>query len=477
MSVQAVQFGLNLTSTAILARLLTPGDFGLVAMSAAIGNFPSLFLDLGLGSATVQRADLTRSQVNTLFWINTALGLFLAAVLAGLAPLVARFYGQPQLVGVTIALAFGFVLGGVSIQPNALLRRQMRFGLLAGIDLVSLVVGVAAAVAGAALGAGYWALVLLALGQQATSAAATWLSSGWRPGRPAGSARIRPLLSFGAGLTVFNTLNYFVRNLHNIIIGRAVGALSLGLYLKSYSLLLVPVDRIRGPVTAVVVPALSRLQNDHARFKNYYLKAITSVAAIGMPVVVFSFVFAEDAILLILGPQWCESVLLFRLLAPAAFVETFNAVGSWACTPFGRSGRLVTWQVFATPVTVASFLIGIHWGVLGVATAVSVSTVALRLPAVLYLLRGSPIRPVDLLGPLVRPAAASIAAGAILLVLRAGLSPQLGGAGLILVAAPVFAVLYLALWLVLPGGRRVMEELLASLGELVPWQRRPGTVE
>jgi PST family polysaccharide transporter len=287
---------------------------------------------------------------------------------------------------------------------------------------------------------------------------------------------VRPLLSFGAGLTAFNTLNYLVRNLDNIIIGRAVGALSLGLYLKSYSLLLVPVDRIRVPVTAVVVPALSRLQNDRARFRNYYLKAITSVAAIGMPVVVFSFVFAEDAILLVLGPQWRESVVLFRALAPAAFVETFNSVGSWACLPLGKSGRLVTWQVFATSVTVASFLIGIHWGAVGVATALSVSTVALRLPAVLYLLRGSPISPVDLLAPLARPASASIAAGAILLALRASLSLQFGGAGVILVAAPVFALVYLALWLILPGGRRVMEELLASLGELLPWRRRPETV-
>src|ERR1700704_5106317 len=147
MGVQAAQFGLNLTSTAVLARLLTPGDFGLVAMSAAIGNLPLLFLDLGLGSATVQRADLTRSQVSALFWINTALGLFLAAILAGLAPLVARFYGQPQLIGVTMALALGFVLGGVSIQPNALLRRQMRFASLAGIELVSMMLGIAAAVA------------------------------------------------------------------------------------------------------------------------------------------------------------------------------------------------------------------------------------------------------------------------------------------------------------------------------------------
>lgn len=475
MGVQAAQFVLSLASTAILARLLAPGDFGLVAMSAAVGNFPAVFLDLGLGSATVQRADLTRSQVSALFWINTALGLFLAAVLTGLAPLVARFYGQPQLIGVTMALALGFVLSGLSIQPNALLRRQMRFASLAGIELVSLILGIAAAVTSAALGAGYWALVYLALVQQTASAAITWLACGWRPSLPARSAGVRSLLSFGAGLTGFNILNYLVRNVDNIIIGRAAGTAALGLYLKSYSLLLVPVDRIRGPVSSVVVPALSRLQGDRARFRSYYLKAITSVAAVGMPVVVFSFVFAEDAILLVLGPQWRESIVLFQALAPAAFVETFNTVGSWACTPFGNSERLVKWQMFATPVTVASFLIGVHWGALGVAVAFSVSTIALRLPAILYLLKGSPISPVDLLGPLARPASASIAAGAIILVFRAGLSLKFGGALLLLGAAPVFGALYLMLWLVLPGGRRAMGELLSLFGDLFPRPRRPET--
>jgi len=470
---QAAQFALNLASTAVLARLLLPGDFGLVAMSAAVGNFPALFLDLGLGSATVQRADLTRSQVSAMFWINTALGLFLAAILAGLAPLVARFYGQPQLIGVTMALALGFVLGGVSIQPNALLRRQMRFASLAGIDLVSMMLGIAAAVASAALGAGYWALVFLALVPQTATAVGTWLASGWRPSWPARSAGVRPLLSFGAGLTGFNILNYVSRNLDNIIVGRSVGAAALGLYLKSYSLLLVPVDRIRGPVSSVVVPALSRLQGDRARFKSYFLKAITSVAAVGMPVVVFSFVFAEDAILFILGPRWQGSVILFRALAPAAFIETFNTVGSWACTPFGESGRLVRWQLFATAVTVVSFLIGVHWGALGVAVAFSASTVALRPPAILYLLKGSPISPVDLFGPLGRPASASIAAGTIVFLLRAGLPLKVGGALALIGGGLLFGALYVALWLILPGGRRVMNEILGVFRDIFPRPQRP----
>jgi PST family polysaccharide transporter len=191
-----------------------------------------------------------------------------------------------------------------------------------------------------------------------------------------------------------------------------------------------------------------------------------------MPVVVFSFVFAGDAILLILGPQWQQSVILFQAIAPAAFIETFNTVGSWACAPFGKSGRLVRWQLFATTVTVASFLIGIRWGALGVAVGFSLSTVALRLPAILYLLHGSPIRPIDLLGPLSRPAFASIAAGAIIFALRAELSITFGHAALLLGALPVFGALYVMLWLCFPGGRLVIGELLGMFSELSPSTRR-----
>lgn len=468
MGVQASQFVLSLASTAILARILAPGDFGLVALAAATGGFLSLFLDLGLGSATVQRLELTRSQVSALFWINAALGLSVAAIMAGLAPLVARFYGRPELNGVTVALALGFLFVGVTVQHNALLRRQMRFASLARIDILSMVLGMAVAVTSAVLGAGYWALVYQQLVQQGAAAAGAWIACRWRPSLPVRPAGVRPLLAFGAGLTGFNVLTYLTRNLDNLIIGRVSGTAALGLYLKSYSLLLLPVDRIRGPASAVVVPALSRLQDDPARFKSYFLKAVASIAAIGMPLVVFLFVFAEDAILLILGPQWKESVMLFRVLSPAAFVETFNTAGNWACTPFGKSSRLVRWQMFATPVTVVSFLIGVRWGVLGVAIAFSVSTIALRLPALVYLLNGSPISPVDLLGALARPACASVATGAVLFGLRAALSLKLGGVLVLLTGLPVFATLYLTLWLVLPGGRRDLGELLASVKDVFP---------
>ena len=457
---QMAQFALGLGATAALARLLTPTDFGLIALGATVGDFLGMFLDLGLGAGTVQRAALEKSQLNTLFWINAALGVLTAVLMAGTAPLVARFYGHQELIGVNGVLALGFLLSGLSVQHTALLRRQMRMTRLAGIELVSLTFGIAAAWISAALGAGYWALVCLQLAPQAFGLIGVWSACRWRPGRPDRSADIRPWFSFGAGLTSFNVLDYFSRNLDNMIIGRVSGTAALGLYVKSYSLLLLPGNRVRGPASAVVVPALSRLQDDPLRFKRFFLASITIVAAIGMPLVVFTFVFAPEVILLVLGPRWQGSVILFQVLAPAAFVETFNTVGSWACMPYGRSGRLVRWQMFATAVMGASFFAGARWGVVGVASAVSISTVALRAPSIVYLLKDSPVRPLDLMGALARPSGASLFAGAIVYALRFSLLRTLPALALVLVAAPVFGAVYAGLWIASPGGRRVIGELL-----------------
>jgi O-antigen/teichoic acid export membrane protein len=462
---QTIQFTLGLVSTATLARLLEPSDFGLVAMATAVSGFLSLFLELGLGAAAVQRSDLSQSQINTLFWINAAFGLALAAVMAAAAPLVARFYSQPELLGVTLALSVCFITAGVSVQPAALLRRQMRFASQATIDTVSFALGIIAGVTAAALGARYWALVYSRIVQQTAAAVGTCLVCRWRPTLTVRLRAVRSLLSFGVGLTGFNFLTYLSSNLDNVIIGRATGTAALGLYLKSYSLLMLPLDRIRGPVSSVTISALSRLQHDPAQFKSHYLGAMTSMAALGMPVVVFLFVFADEAILLVLGPQWKDSVILFRILAPAAFVETLNAVGFWACTPFGRTDRLLRWQSFATSVTVAALLAGVRWGAAGVAAAVSVSTIALRPVAIAYLLRDSPIRPVELYRQLARPARASLGAGVIVFAGRAAMVTT-NGAGVLVLEALVFVTIYLGLWLVTPGGRRAAAELPIMLKEL-----------
>ena len=267
----------------VLARILTPRDFGLIAMVAAVTRFILVFKDLGLSMATVQKAEINHGQISTLFWINIAISSALMLLTMALAPGVAWFYKEPRLAWVTLALASAFIFGGLTVQHQALLRRQMRFVTLATIDISSMAAGVATGVICGLAGLGYWSLVLMQLVTPITMAAGVWIASGWRPGPPVRRSGVREMLAFGGYLTGFSVVNYFARNLDKILLGRFWGSQSVGIYTKAYFLLLLPLSQVTAPITAVVVPALSRLQNEPKRYRNYYLKAIKLIAYITAP--------------------------------------------------------------------------------------------------------------------------------------------------------------------------------------------------
>ena len=211
-SAQGVKFLLHTGSIVILARLLTPGDFGLIAMVATVTNFVRMFKDMGLSTATVQRAEINHAQISTLFWVNTAIGVTLAVLTAALAPAIAWFYGEPRLTVVTIVLAGTFIFSGLTIQHQALLRRHMCFVKLGVIEVAGLLVGVATAIVAAWRGAGYWSLIFMQLSVTGTIAVGVWAASGWRPGWPRRRAGSRSMLAFGRNITGFHIINYFARN-------------------------------------------------------------------------------------------------------------------------------------------------------------------------------------------------------------------------------------------------------------------------
>jgi len=205
MAAQGVRFFLRMGSTVVLARLLTPQDFGLIAMVTVITGFVMMFKDMGLSMATVQRDEVNHAQISTLFWINVGLSLCVMLLTAALAPVIAWFYGEPRLVWVTLALASAFIFGGFTVQHQALLRRQMRFGTLAVIGIISMVVGIITAIIAALSGAGYWSLVLMQLATAITIAIGVWVGCDWRPGLFVRRSGIRKMLAFGGNLTGFLT--------------------------------------------------------------------------------------------------------------------------------------------------------------------------------------------------------------------------------------------------------------------------------
>jgi O-antigen/teichoic acid export membrane protein len=458
---QVCQLGLLFGINIIMARLLMPEDFGVVAIVTSITAFFSLFNDLGLPMATVQRHEINHEQVSLLFWINTLWGCALAALVAATAPLFAKLYGDPRLTSIIAVLAISFLFIGLGSQHRALLKRQMRFTRLAVIELLAILPGMVVALMLAWLGFRYWALVYMRLATIIFSTLGVMLACGWRPGRPRRTTQMRPLLIFGTHLTGFSVMAYLTRNVDNLLIGWYNGARALGLYSKAYQMLLVPAQQFSTPLAGVVVPTLSRLQLDPQRYNTYYHRSILLSAAFGMPLIAFLFVSADWVVPLLLGSQWVESVPFFRALALAAFISPVDFGSGWIVISMGRTGRQLKWTPFATIFTLLGFFVGIRWGTVGVAMSFSLCRAILLIPKLIYSAKESPIRWIEVFQNVSRPAIAALLAAAALFALTRQLSLAAHGLAGLAVGSFFFALMYIGIWLALPGGRRTLWSLIS----------------
>lgn len=410
---QGAKFLLRFGSTAIFARMLTPEDYGLVAMTTVVTGFAGMFKDAGLTSATVQRQDITHEQVSTLFWINAALGCLIAIVLAAASPGVAAFYGDPRLTGITCALAVTFVFGGFTVQHQALLRRRMRFKALAVLEIASLIAGVAVGLIMALLGMGYWSLVGMATGTAVAHVIGVWVAVRWRPGAPRRGSGMTPLLRFGGDVLAFDAVNYFARQADNLLIGLYWGPVALGFYEKAYSMLMLPIGQINAPVAAVAVPALSRVQADPVQFRTLYLYALQLLASVTVPLVLGLAIFADEIVWLWLGRAWLECANLFRLLAAAAAVRAITNPVGWLLISLGHTKKYRQMGLANSAVIVSSFVIGLPYGARGIALCYSVAMCLLLVPTWWFVLRGTQVSLKAVFESLTPPFAACLPAGVV----------------------------------------------------------------
>lgn len=463
---QAARFVLNLGSTIILARLLTPEDYGLVAMVATVSGFVALFKDMGLSMATIQQPEISHEQISTLFWANVVISVLLALILASLATIIARFYGEPQLIAMTIVMAAGMPLGGLTVQHRALLQRQMRFYTLAIIEFASLVTGVVTAIVLAALGASYWALVFMHLSTALTMVVASWAASGWRPGRPVRGSGARSMLVFGGHLTASNIANYLGQNVDSMLIGYLFGPTSLGLYNRAYSLLLLPQRQAIPALGSVARVALSRIADDPPRFRRGVLALVRCLALAASPLVAYVMATSDWLILMVLGDQWIEASAIFTWLAPLAWAWAISPIGVWAMTASGNTSTLLRWSVMNNLMAVVAIIVGLPFGPIGVASCYAVSGVVVRVPYQFWVVsRLGLIRYKDLMEIIVRNA--SLAAGLALVMIgcRQVLPPMHPSLGLLVYSGIVLAM-YVPALLVLPFGRESVGELRDALAAL-----------
>jgi O-antigen/teichoic acid export membrane protein len=460
---QAANFTLRVGSLMVLARLLDPRDFGLVGMVTAITGVLSLFRDFGLSSATVQRVEVNEDQISTLFWINILVGVGLCVVLAAASPIVAWFYHEPRLFWVTVTLSFGFFLNAAGIQHSAMLQREMRFTTLATIEVLSWVASVATGIGMALGGFGYWSLVVMANVLPLITTIGVWSATRWVPGLPKRNTGIRSMMRFGGLITLNSMIVYVAYNLDKVLLGRFWGAEAIGIYGRSYQLINIPTDNLNSSVGEVAFSALSRLQNDPARLKSYFLKGYALVLALTVPITIAGALFAKDLMLVVLGPKWSATAPIFRLLAPTILIFAMINPLAWLLFSTGLVGRSVRIVCVIAPLAITAYFLGLPYGPKGVALAYSTVMTLWVIPHILWCVHGTMISFRDIMLTVRRPllsgvVAAAVAAG-VEFIFGQSLIPvfRLALGGIVLLSV------YLGMLLYVMGQRTFYLEILQGL--------------
>jgi PST family polysaccharide transporter len=385
----ATGIGIQMVATVLLARLLLPRDFGLMAMVVTFSLLLTNAPPNGFIDSILQRKDIDRALATNLFWINLGIGVLLAVAFAAAAPLVALFYHEPAVAPINLAMSITILFSTAPCIHASLLRRAMRFPALARNDLIARAAAVAASIAFAFKGWGYWALVMGQIALALSTFIGVWLLCPWVPGFPQRRAGTREALGFAGHISTRYSINYFVRNFDNLLVGWRFGANPLGYYKKAYDLFTLPLTQIVSANANVAVSALSRVREDRPQFLRYLMGATGMLAFLGMGIAGDFTLIGKDIIRLLLGPNWGTAGWIFIFFAPAMGIMMVNGVHGWIHVSLGHADRWLRWGIFEWLVTCALFFAGLPWGPEGVAVAWCVSFWLLTLPAIWY--AGRPI--------------------------------------------------------------------------------------
>lgn len=386
---QGIRILVQLGGIVLLARLLSPADYGLTTMVIAIIGVGEILRDFGLSSAAIQAKTLSVGQRSNLFWINTGIGALLTGVVAALAVPIAAFYDDDRLIAVTLALSATFLLNGISTQFRADLNRRFRFGALASVEISAQAVGLGIALILAVAGFGYWALVAQQVIQVLFQVLVLPFVARWMPGLPRRGEEMRSFFTFGGPLVASQVLVYASRNVDALVIGRVFGASSLGFYNRAFQLMSLPLNQINAPSSRVALPTLSRLRDEPARYREFLTFGQITLLNIVSLVLALCVAQAAPIIAISLGSQWAPSVPLFQILAVAGLFQAASFATYWVVLSLGRTKRQFWYTLITRPLVIGLIIGGALWGVEGVAWAYALGNALLWPMGIVWLVRGS----------------------------------------------------------------------------------------
>jgi PST family polysaccharide transporter len=473
-SAQGVGLAIQIVGTILLARLLTPADFGIVTMVTTFGLLLMSFGSSGFAEAVIQPAQMNRFQASNLFWIVSAIGLVLTIGFAAAGSLLGRFYRNPLVPNVTAAVSVAIFIGAASTIHLALLKRAMRFGAVSANDLVGRTVYTGTGILLALRGWGYWALVAGIVAQGLMTTMLAWWQCKWIPSWPRRGVGTRSMVVFAANVYGRFSANYFTRNFDNLLVGWRFNAAALGFYKRAYDLFALSASQLTAPLHSVALAALSRLNHDPVRFRRYLANSLGIIAFVGMAVGADLTLVGKDVVRLVLGPKWSESGRIFELFGPGIGVMLLYSTVGWIHLAIGKPGRWLRWTLVESAATALLFVVALPWGPAGIAVAWSVSFWILLIPAFWY--AGEPIGlgVSSVIAAVWRCAAASLMAGLATAAIIRG-TPFWGtptGAkaalGATIIISALFVALYLGTVILLHWGLAPLHQLARLLRELAP---------
>ena len=442
---------IRIASIVVLARLLTPPDFGLVAMGATAVNLLLIVADCGLTMAATQRPTIDSNQLSKLFWLNLCGGVLFGSLAIALSPLLVLLFGDHRVMGVVTGLSVTLVATAVGAQHEAILRRRLRYGFLNASGVASLAFGFTAGVVFALLGFGYWALVWSQVLAITSRTALLWVGTGWRPVRPCRGVHIRGFLEYGGRYIPGQLLDYCTNWIDGILIALIGGAFDLGIYRKGRNIAMMPVDQLRQPFGRMVISSLSRLQDNFDEFRRFHLYAVAVLCLGASAIIGLVAVEAPAIVNLLLGPQWVAAIPILRWLALAAVVSALGVTNDWLLIPLGEVTTLLGLRVLRLSIVIVGLVLGSRWGTVGVAAGYGLGSCVSVIIELFWGTAGKDLHVGGLIGALVRPIIAAMIAGGVVLYVPNG--PSLVR---FLVDIMVYVLLFFAVYALLPGGWQVL---------------------
>jgi len=478
-SAQGLALGVQMASTVVLARLLTPMDFGVVAM---VTTFSLLVMNFGLNGfteAVVQTEEINRALASNLFWINLGVSLLLTIAFAAAGSLMAWFYGDPRVTAISIGISLTIFITGASVLHLALLKRAMEFPAIAVLNIVARGASVLVSIILAWMGWGYWSLVIGTVALPLGTTAGAFFLCPWMPGLPRRVAGTAKLVRYAINVYGHFTVNYFARNMDNVLVGWRFGAVPLGFYKKAYDLFALSSNQLVSPLSVVAVAALSRLKDDALQYRRYFLRSLAILAFVGMGVGADLSLVGKDLIRVVLGPGWDEAGRIFIYFGPGIGVMLLYYTHGWLHLSIGTANRWFRWGLIEFGFTALLFILALPWGPVGIATAWTASFWVLMLPSFWYAGRpiGFGIGPV--LETIWRYVAASVLAGCASAWLAWHFHPFGTGEGIGDALARgttvslLFSALYLMAVVALFRSFEPVQQLVKLLPDMLPSRRSP----